>query len=62
MASGSCRYRLSCSLSGHELDVLEAHAGKFLVLKHGRMLGAKTAAGVKALLLPAAKREGQGAT
>ncbi len=49
-------------VSGHELDELEAHAGKFLVLKHGRMLGAKTAAGVKALLLPAAKREGQGAT
>jgi ABC-2 type transport system ATP-binding protein len=48
-------------VSGHELDELEAHAGKFLVLKHGRMLGAKTAAGVKALLLPAAKHEGQGA-
>ena len=49
-------------VSGHELDELEAHAGKFLVLKHGRMLGAKTAAGVRALLLPAAQREGQGAT
>ena len=45
-------------VSGHELDELEAHASKFLVLKDGRMLGAKTAAGVKALLLPPAEKRG----
>ena len=46
-------------VSGHELDELETYASKFLVLKDGRMLGAKTAAGVRALLLPSPeKREG----
>ena len=49
-------------VSGHELDELEAYAGKFLVLKDGRMLGAKTAAGVRTLIMPPAeKRGGSGA-
>ena len=52
----------SVIVSGHELEELEVHAGKFLVLKHGRMLGAKTAAGARALLLPATKREGRATT
>ena len=49
-------------VSGHELEELEAHVGKFLVLKHGKIIGAKTAAGVRALLLPEPKpkREGRG--
>ncbi len=37
-------------VSGHELDELAAHASKFLVLKGGRVLGAKTAAGVRTIL------------
>ena len=48
-------------VSGHELDELEAHVGKFLVLKDGKMLGAKTAAGARALLLPTSQRKGEGA-
>ena len=48
----------SVVVSGHELDELEGHASKFLVLKDGRMLGAKTAAGVRTLLLPAAEKKG----
>ena len=48
-------------VSGHELDEMEAYTNKFLVLKDGRMLGAKTAAGVKTLLLPSEKRGGRGA-
>ena len=44
-------------VSGHELDELEAHATKFLVLKDGKVVGAKTAAGVRTLLLPPAGRE-----
>ena len=48
----------SVVVSGHELDELEALAGKFLVLKDGRMLGAKTAAGVRTLLLPPAEKKG----
>jgi ABC-2 type transport system ATP-binding protein len=47
-------------VSGHELDELETVAGKFLVLKDGRMFGAKTAAGVKTLLLPPAEKRGEG--
>lgn len=50
----------SVVVSGHELDELESHANKFLVLKDGRMLGAKTAAGVKTLLLPSAEKKGRG--
>lgn len=46
-------------VSGHELDELEAYAGKFLVLKDGRMLAAKTAAGVKTLLLPPPEKRGR---
>ncbi len=42
-------------VSGHELDELEPRAAKFLVLKDGRMLGAKTAAGVRAILMPQAR-------
>ena len=49
-------------VSGHELDELEAYAGKFLVLKDGRMLGAKTAAGVKTLLLPSPEKRGGAGT
>ena len=45
-------------VSGHELDELEAYANKCLVLKDGRMLGAKTAAGVKTLLLPPPEKRG----
>ena len=37
-------------VSGHELDELESFASKFYVLKDGRLLGAKTAAGVRTLL------------
>lgn len=49
-------------VSGHELTELETFASKFLVLKNGRMLGAKTAAGVKTILLPPMeKQEGTGA-
>ena len=44
-------------VSGHELDELEAYASKFLVLKDGRMLGAKTAAVVRALLLPPVEKQ-----
>ena len=44
-------------VSGHELDELEAHATKFLVLNDGKVVGAKTAAGVRTLLLPPADRE-----
>ena len=47
-------------VSGHELDELETFASKFLVLKDGRMLGAKTAAGVKTLLLPPPEKRGGG--
>ena len=50
----------SVVVSGHELEELESHASKFLVLKDGRMLGAKTAAGVKTLLLPSAEKKGRG--
>ena len=46
-------------VSGHELDELEAHATKFLVLKDGRVVGAKTASGVRTLLLPAKEPEGK---
>ena len=46
-------------VSGHELDELETYAGKFLVLKDGRMLAAKTAAGVKMLLLPPPEKKGR---
>ena len=48
-------------VSGHELEEMETYTSKFLVLKDGRMLGAKTAAGVKTLLLPPEKRGGRGA-
>ena len=48
-------------VSGHELDELEAHATKFLVLKNGKVVGAKTAAGVRTLLLPPAAKEARGA-
>jgi len=48
----------SVVVSGHELEELEAHASKFLVLKDGRMLGAKTAAGVRTLLLPPVEKKG----
>jgi len=39
-------------VSGHELDELQGLASRFLVLKGGRVLGAKTAAEVRAELLP----------
>ena len=47
-------------VSGHELDELETFAVKFLVLKDGRMLGAKTAAGVRTLLTAVPSRKGGG--
>lgn len=49
-------------VSGHELDELEAYAGKFLVLKDGRMLGAKTAAGVRTLIMPTVEKRGGSGT
>ena len=48
-------------ISTGELDELEAHATKFLVLKNGKVVGAKTAAGVRTLLLPPAAKEARGA-
>ncbi len=46
-------------VSGHELDELEELATKFLVLKDGRLLGAKTAAGVRTLLTAVPSRKGR---
>lgn len=43
-------------VSGHELDELQTHATKFLVLHEGKVLGAKTAAGVRAVLSATARR------
>jgi len=40
-------------VSGHELDELQGLASRFLVLKDGRVHGAKTASEVRAELLPA---------
>lgn len=37
-------------VAGHELDELAAHASKFLVLKGGRVLGAKTVGGARTVL------------
>lgn len=48
-------------VSGHELDELEGFATKFLVLKDGRLLGAKTAAGVRTVLTAVPSRRGDGA-
>ena len=47
-------------VSGHELDELEGFATKFLALKGGRLLNAKTAAGVRALLTAAPARKDEG--
>lgn len=49
-------------VSGHELDELEGFATRFFVLKDGRLLGAKTAAGVRTLLMavPSRKDRGEG--
>ena len=44
-------------VSGHELDELESFASKFYVLKDGRLLGAKTAAGVRTLLTAVPSRK-----
>ena len=44
-------------VSGHELDELESFATKFCVLKDGRLLGAKTAAGVRTLLTAVPSRK-----
>ena len=46
-------------VSGHELDELEELATKFFVLKDGRLLGAKTAAGVRTLLTAVPSRKGR---
>ena len=45
-------------VSGHELDELEGLATKFLVLKDGRLVGAKTAAGVRTVLTAVPSRKG----
>ena len=45
-------------VSGHELDELQELSTKFLVLKDGRLLGAKTAAGVRTLLTAVPSRKG----
>ena len=47
-------------VSGHELDELEAFATRFIVLKGGRLLEAKTAADVRTLLTAAPSRKGEG--
>ena len=47
-------------VSGHELDELGSFATRFVVLKGGRLLEAKTAAGVRALLTAAPSRNGEG--
>ena len=48
-------------VSGHELDEMETFSTRFIVLKDGRLLGAKTAAGVRTLLtaVPTRKDEGE---
>ena len=43
-------------VSGHELDELQGLATRFLVLKDGRLLGAKTAAGVRTVLMAVPSR------
>ena len=45
-------------VSGHELDELGTFATRFLVLKGGRVLDAKTAADARALLVAASLRKG----
>ena len=45
-------------VSGHELDELQELSTKFFVLKDGRLLGAKTAAGVRTLLTAVPSRKG----
>ena len=45
-------------VSGHELDELGTFATRFLVLKGGRLLDAKTAADARALLVAASLRKG----
>ncbi len=47
-------------VSGHELDELQGFATKFLVLKDGRIIGAKTAAGVRTVLTAVPSRKGEG--
>ena len=47
-------------VSGHELEELESFATKFYVLKDGRLLGAKTAAGVRTLLTAVPSRKAVG--
>ena len=47
-------------VSGHELDELQGFATKFLVLKDGRLIGAKTAAGVRTVLTEVPSRKGEG--
>ncbi len=46
-------------VSGHELDELQGFATKFFVLKDGRLIGAKTAAGVRTVLTAVPSREGE---
>ena len=48
-------------VSGHELEELEAFATRFIVLKDGRLLGAKTAAGARTLLTAVLPRKEGGA-
>ena len=44
-------------VSGHELDELQGFATKFLVLKDGHLIGAKTAAGVRTVLTAVPSRK-----
>ncbi len=47
-------------VSGHELDEMEGFATKFLVLKDGRLIGAKTAAGARTVLISVPGRKDGG--
>jgi ABC-2 type transport system ATP-binding protein len=45
-------------VSGHELDEMQGFATKFLVLKDGHLIGAKTAAGVRTVLTAVPSKKG----
>lgn len=46
-------------VSGHELDELQCFVTKFLVLKDGRLIGAKTASGVRTVLTAVPSKKGE---
>ena len=47
-------------VSGHELEELQGLATRFLILKDGRLIGAKTASGVRTVLTAVPSRKGEG--